>query len=115
MVISSPPMLRVLGNLQPVNGAKPLSAEEIGQAFLQITTPRRGKNSTAPGAGLRLYLPGVGRLRCNAAQQRGTISLAIRLLPRKIPTVDDLELPEICKDLVLRPRGLVVVPVHRQR
>jgi len=54
-------------------------------------------------------IPGVGRVRCNAAQQRGSISMAIRLLPPKIPTIEELELPGICKDLATRPRGLVVV------
>ena len=54
-------------------------------------------------------LPGVGRLRCNAAQQRGSISLAVRLLPPKIPTIDDLELPQIFKELALKPRGLLVI------
>jgi twitching motility protein PilT len=54
-------------------------------------------------------LDGVGRLRCNAAQQRGAISLAIRLLPPEIPTVDDLELPAIYKELALKPRGLIIV------
>ncbi len=34
---------------------------------------------------------------------------AIRLLPPKIPTLDELELPAICKDLAMKPRGLVVV------
>jgi len=52
---------------------------------------------------------GVGRLRCNAAQQLNGVSLAIRLLPAGIPTIDELKLPQIYKDLVKEPRGLVVV------
>jgi twitching motility protein PilT len=54
-------------------------------------------------------LPGVGHLRCNAAQQRGVVSLAVRLLPPKIPTVDELELPDMCTQLILKHRGLIVV------
>jgi len=49
------------------------------------------------------------RLRCNAAQQRGAISLAVRLLPPKIPTIAELELPQICNELILKPRGLVII------
>jgi len=49
------------------------------------------------------------RVRCNAALQRGSVSLAIRLLPPTIPTIDELEVPQVCKELVLRPRGLVVI------
>jgi twitching motility protein PilT len=33
----------------------------------------------------------------------------VRLLPPKIPTIDELELPQICKELALKPRGLVIV------
>jgi len=54
-------------------------------------------------------ISGVGQFRCNAAMQRGAISLAIRLLPAIIPTIDELEIPQICKQLILRPRGLILV------
>jgi len=54
-------------------------------------------------------VPDVGRVRCNAARQRGTISFVIRLLPPVIPTLDELGLPEVCRELVLKRRGLVVV------
>jgi twitching motility protein PilT len=39
MVVSSPPLLRVNGSLESLNGSAPLSAEDISQAFLQVTTP----------------------------------------------------------------------------
>jgi twitching motility protein PilT len=110
MVVSSPPMLRVLGNLQPVDGAKPLTGDEIGEALVQITTLKeREEFHLHLELDFGYTLPGVGRLRCNAARQRGTISLAIRLLPQQIPTVDELGLPLICKDLAMKPRGLIVV------
>jgi twitching motility protein PilT len=41
--------------------------------------------------------------------QRGTISIACRMLSLRVPSIDELELPEICKDLILKPRGLVLV------
>ena len=88
----------------------PLTADEISQAFLQITTPEeREEFHRHLELDFGYTLPGVGRLRCNAAQQRGAVSLAIRLLPREIPTIDELELPSIFKELVLKPRGLIVV------
>jgi twitching motility protein PilT len=48
-------------------------------------------------------------LRCNVAQQRGSISLAIRILSPKIPNIDELQLPAICKKLITKRRGLIVV------
>jgi twitching motility protein PilT len=110
MVVSSPPLLRVNGSLQALDGVAPLTADEISQAFFQITKPEeREEFHRHLELDFGYTLPGVGRLRCNAAQQRGAISLAIRLLPMEIPTIDDLELPEIFKELALKPRGLVVV------
>ncbi len=55
------------------------------------------------------HLPGVGRMRCNACQQQGSISLAIRFLSPIIPTVDELGLPQLLKELITRPRGLIVL------
>jgi twitching motility protein PilT len=110
MVASSPPLLRVNGSLKAVDGAAPLTADEINQALLQITTPgEREDFHRHLELDFGYTLPGVGRLRCNAAQQRGAISLAVRLLPPEIPTIDQLELPQICKELVLRPRGLAII------
>jgi twitching motility protein PilT len=110
MVTSSPPLLRVNGRLESVNGATPLTAEDISQAFFQVTTPEeREEFQRTLELDFGYTLDGVGRLRCNAAQQRGSISLAIRLLPPEIPTVEDMELPLVYKELALRPRGLIVV------
>jgi twitching motility protein PilT len=110
LVASSPPLLRIDGSLQAVDGAAPLTGEEINQAFNQLTTPEQqadfGKNLELD---FGYNMPDVGHLRGNAAQQRGAISLAIRLLPLKIPTIDELELPERCKQLAIKQRGLIVV------
>ena len=110
LIESIPPLLRVNGPLEVLNGAAPLTAGEINQAFLQISTPEEREHfHRYLELDFACSLPDVGRLRCNAAQQRGAISLALRLLPAEIPTIDGLELPEICKELVLKPRGLVIV------
>jgi twitching motility protein PilT len=87
-----------------------LTPEDINAAFLQVTTPEERENFHRHlELDFGYTLAGVGRLRCNAAQQRGSISLALRLLAPKIPTIDDLELPSLFKELVLKPRGLVIV------
>jgi twitching motility protein PilT len=110
LVLSSPPMLRILGQLQPLDGMAPLTAEDINQAFLQIATPEeREYFHRHKELDFAYTLPGVGRLRCNAAQQRGVISLALRLLPLRVPTIDEMELPPILKELSLKPRGLFIV------
>jgi len=110
LVVASPPLLRVNGSLEAMDGMAPLTAEEISQAFLQVTTPEeREYFHSHLELDFGYSLSGVGRLRCNAAQQRGAVSLAVRLLPPEIPTIDELELPRIYKELALKPRGLIVV------
>jgi len=110
LVVSSPPLLRIDGSLKAIDSAAPLTSDEINQAFLQITTPeQREEFSKTLELDFGYILPGIGHLRCNAAQQRGAISLAIRLLPPKVPTVEELELPDICTQLALKQRGLVIV------
>jgi twitching motility protein PilT len=110
MVVGSRAAFRVDGSLEPANGVAQLTAEDINEAFIQLTTPEeREEFHRHLELDFGYTLPDVGRLRCNAAQQRGSISLAVRLLPPKIPTIDELELPQICKELAVKPRGLVVI------
>jgi twitching motility protein PilT len=110
LVADSPPLLRIDGKLRSVDSHIPLTGEDISEAFTQMTTPQQREDFNKNlELDFSYTLPGVGHLRCNAAQQRGAVSLAVRLLPPKIPTVDELELPEMCKQLALKHRGLVIV------
>ena len=110
LVVGFPPFLRVVGDIDPLVDAEPVQPEDARSALVDLTTPEeREEFYRTLELDFGYNVAGVGRIRCNAAQQRGSISLAIRLLPPKIPTLDELELPGICKELALRPRGLVVV------
>jgi len=110
LVVSAPPILRIDGVLVPVGDTLPLTPDDIDHAFTELSSERQREDF---GNHLDLdfgcSIPDVGRLRCNVAKQRGTTSFAIRLLPHVIPTIDELNLPAVCKELILRPRGLVVV------
>ena len=110
LVVASPPLIRSKGSLEMLNGSAPLSPSEIEEAFVQLTTPEeRDLFHQQMELDFSYALSGVGYFRCNAAMQRGVISLAVRLLPPRVPTLDELGLPEICKDLAMRKRGLVIV------
>ena len=109
LVVGSPPMARINGALQVLDGHPDLTSRDVEAALARMTTPeQRADYHSSLELDFGMSLPDVGRLRCNAAQQRGSISFAIRLLPSEIPTVDGLELPEIYKDLSLRKHGLVI-------
>ena len=110
LVVASPPLFRINGSLEPLDDAAPLTNEDISEGFLQVTTPEdREHFQRHLELDFGYTLPDVGRIRCNAARQRGAISLALRLLPPIIPTIDELELPQICKELATKPRGLVII------
>jgi twitching motility protein PilT len=110
LVVGSPAIFRIDGSLEAADGTVSLTPEDINEGFLQITTPEeREQFHRQLELDFGYTLPDVGRLRCNAAQQRGAISLAVRLLPPKIPTIDELELPQVCKELAVKPRGLVII------
>ncbi|MFC1957485.1 type IV pilus twitching motility protein PilT [Chloroflexota bacterium] len=110
LVASSPPMIRINGSLEPVADMALLTPDDINQAFIQITTPEEREDfHKCLELDFGYSIPDIGRIRCNAARQRGAISMVIRLLPPTIPTIDEQGLPQVCKELVLRPRGLVVI------
>jgi twitching motility protein PilT len=54
-------------------------------------------------------VPGLARFRVNVQRQRGTLSMVFRLIPFRIPTIEELGLPKILKELMMMPRGLIVV------
>ncbi len=110
LVLASPPLLRIDGALEPVENSALLTTEEITEAFVQITTAAERKVfNKYKEIDFGYTMPDIGRLRCNAAQQRGSISLAIRLLPPIILSISELELPDIYKKIALEHKGLVVI------
>jgi twitching motility protein PilT len=110
LVVSSPPLLRIDGLLQPVDDLPPLTPDDVNQSFTRVTSEKEREDfQHRLELDFGYTIPDVGRLRCNAAKQRGTISLVIRLLPPVISTLEELGLPKVCKELIFKPRGLVVV------
>ncbi len=51
----------------------------------------------------------AGRFRVNCFKQRGEVGMVIRAIKSEIPTIDMLKLPQVLKDIVMEPRGLVLV------
>jgi twitching motility protein PilT len=110
LVVDYAPFLRVNGKLELIEGMEPLSAEDTQRALEELVEPARIEEfQRTLELDFSYSLPEVGRIRCNVAQQRGAISIAMRLLPFEIPSIDELKLPNICQELAMCPRGLVVV------
>lgn len=54
-------------------------------------------------------VPGVARFRVNIYKQRGSLSAILRIIPAKVPTIEDLKLPPVVQKLAAEERGLVLV------
>jgi twitching motility protein PilT len=110
VVVDRPALYRINGSLVPVDDMPVLSAADIEQALKAIVTEKEMDDFIRTWElDFGRTVPEVGRVRFNAAMQRGTMSLVVRLLPSRIPTPEMLGLPAVCKDLIQRPRGLVVI------
>jgi twitching motility protein PilT len=108
--VPSPPVFRVDGELAIQEESPPLTAEDIEAAFEYITSQdQRSRFHLEKDLDFAYSVPGVARFRVSAMRQRGTISLVFRLVPFKVFTIDELALPQICKGLILKPRGLILV------
>jgi twitching motility protein PilT len=106
----SPPVLRIDGALIPQQDLPPMTAEDIELALEQVATQeQRSVFDREWELDCAYTLPGLARFRVNALRQRDLISLAFRLVPFYIPSIDEWGLPQILKELILRPRGLILV------
>jgi twitching motility protein PilT len=110
MVVGRPPSLRINGSLMFAGDLPPLTIDDVDKALKQVVPPKRlGEFEHNLELDFGLGLPEIGRIRFNAGRQRGTVSLVMRLLPMSIPDPEFLGIPKVCTDLIMRPRGLVVV------
>jgi twitching motility protein PilT len=108
--VSSSPVFRIDGALIYQGDFPALNPEDIEALLKSVSTAEQRSNFAREfELDLAYSIPGLARFRVNAMMQRSTISLAIRLVPFTIPTIDSLELPSILKELVLRPKGLILV------
>jgi twitching motility protein PilT len=110
LTVSSPPVLRIDGELIPQEDLPPLTAEDVELALEQVSTEeQRAAFDREWELDFAYGVPGLARFRVNALRQRGVISLAFRLVPFYIPSIDEWGLPQIFKELILKPSGLILV------
>jgi twitching motility protein PilT len=108
--VPSPPVLRIDSVLVPQEGWPAFTAQDIEGVFEQITTQeQREAFSREQELDFAYSVPGLARFRVNVLRQRGTMSLAFRRVPSSVPSIDELDLPQVCKALILKPRGLILV------
>ena len=108
--VPSPPVLRIDGVLIPQEDLPPVTHTDIKEAFEHITVESQRKAFDQKlELDLAYSIPGLAGFRVSVLNQRRTMSIAFRRIPPTVPTIDELELPQVCKKLILMPRGLILV------
>ncbi len=107
--VGAPPMFRIHGKLNPL-GKDVLTAADVRRLLFSMLTPaQRERFELERELDFALSLTGKHRFRINAHYQRGTVAVALRLIPDRVPDTAALGLPSIVEDLALRHQGLVLV------
>ncbi|HEX9220915.1 MAG TPA: PilT/PilU family type 4a pilus ATPase [Gemmatimonadaceae bacterium] len=107
--VGRPPTLRIDGQMVSLE-LPPLKQEDLRSLAEQIMAPKNIKEfSEQKESDFALAVPGIGRFRVNAYQQRGTIAYALRGVPFQAKTLAELNLPDVCERIALMPRGLILV------
>jgi twitching motility protein PilT len=109
--VGNHPIARIRGKLTPMPQFKRLVQEDtIAMAFaIMASDKQKGKFKENFDIDIAYSVPSLGRFRCNIFNQRGTVGLVLRVIPRKIYSIDDLMLPKVLKNICKEQRGLVLV------
>jgi twitching motility protein PilT len=108
--VGSYPMMRVRGALVRAWQERRLEHDDMtAVAAAVLPTGLRERFSENHEVDLAYSVSGLGRFRCNAFQQRGTIGMIFRVIPVRVSTIDELSLPAILKKIAAEERGLVLV------
>jgi twitching motility protein PilT len=107
-----PPIVRVDGTLGELEGEEALTETDLELVLEKICadTPKRLQSFLETGELDSAYAPpGLPRFRVNGFRQRGSISVAFRVIPREVPDFEQLSLPPGVRRLAEEHRGLVLV------
>lgn len=109
LTADSPPMYRINGVVRPA-GNRCLSMTDTESLATSIMSDKQQREFTeANEQNLALYYPSMGRFRVNVFRQRGCVGVVIRQIKANIQGLDDLQLPQILKEISMTKRGLVLV------
>jgi twitching motility protein PilT len=110
LVPGAGPVLRIDGSLEKAGGDEALSAQGAFDLLAPSLSAERRRRYLETGAvDLSLRLAGLGRFRVNLHNTRRGAAAALRALPKRIPPLSELGLPEMLYDLTKSTRGLVLV------
>ncbi len=109
LTVGRAPTFRIDGTLIPLE-EEPLTAEEMEKFFYPIMKEQQREDLNQYGQVDFSYTLGEnGQFRVNVFKQKGKLASVMRILPVKIPSPKDLNLPQSIVDMIHKKRGLVLV------
>jgi len=104
-----PPSYRINGVVYPMK-QPPLTALQCERlATSSMNERQRAAFAAEFEMNMALSFPDIGRFRVNIFRQRGHVGMVIRKIKTVVPTIDQLGLPDVFKDISMSPRGLVLM------
>src|SRR5229473_1240381 len=106
----TPPQIRLHGKLTPLTQFERLTPQDTQRlAYSVLNEGQKQKFEEENELDLSFGIQGLARFRCNVYRQRGAVAAAIRVIPIKIRSFDELGLPPVVEQLADRPKGLILV------
>ncbi len=104
------PLIRINGALTRLIEYDPLTPQETQRlAYSMLSEVQKQQFEEEHELDFSFGIQGLARFRCNIYFQRGAVGAAVRMLPYKIRSFQELELPPIVEQLADRPKGLILV------
>lgn len=107
--VNQPPTLRISGTMVPVEGPKlgPQDAEDLMKAI--TSTSNQEQLKTTGGADFGFAYQNKARFRVSVLRAKGNCGIVLRQIPNDLFSLGDIGLPDKIKELISRPRGLILV------
>ncbi len=104
-----PPAIKVDGKMTKVS-SQPLNAGHTMTLARAIMNDKQAAEfERTKECNFAISPPGIGRFRVNAFIQQGKVGMVMRVIPATLPTLDNLGMPPVLKDVVMTKRGLVIL------
>ncbi len=104
-----PPIMRIDGNLVRTE-YPPLTKEDCQRLiFSMLTNEQRRVLEQNWDLDCSYGISGLGRFRVNVYKDKGSYAAALRTITSEVPSFEQLNLPEICRETAERPKGLILV------
>jgi twitching motility protein PilT len=110
IIAGTQPTLRIHGVLTPIEGTPSLTPDQTRDLITPLLTPEQQEFvEVNKELDFGYQFKELGRFRVNVYSQRGSMAASLRLIPSRVKTIDELQLPPIMYDFCKLKQGLVLV------